>query len=149
MELRMCKRMVEFKNEMSALGPARKMEFNHNGSRLVRIINNEVEVVDPRTQRVVQSLSNGTNFQFTEVDHELILKSWRTDAHHSELQLRDLRFPSSHAGRIRFPDQAMLQYVYSQKDRSILSNMLVSHGSGHYQFEEKRKLVLHNKSRRG
>ncbi|XP_047736843.1 uncharacterized protein LOC108666886 isoform X2 [Hyalella azteca] len=147
MELRMCKSLVEFETEMSARNRIIKMEFNHNGSRLVRVHNGLVEVYDPRTRRVVHTLPRNfflslksKVFEFTDVDHELLLECWSVDGGRPELQLWDVRFSSSHAGRIHFRDEIMAQYAYSKKERSLLTKT--------YNFisGETWKLAFYNKS---
>ncbi|XP_047741153.1 uncharacterized protein LOC125179406 [Hyalella azteca] len=130
MELRMCKSMVVFETEVLAGNHPFKMKFNDDGSRLVRVQDGLVEVVDPRTHRVVHTLPRiislrleGQYFEFTDVDHELILDCCFKDIKAPELQLWDMRFSSSHVGRIRFCDAAMAQYEYSKKERALLTNI--------------------------
>ncbi|XP_047741149.1 uncharacterized protein LOC125179402 [Hyalella azteca] len=145
MELRMCKCLVEFETEMVARKRVAKLEFNHNGSRLVRVRDCLIEVLDPRTQRIVHTLPRFINFnlsnqifEFTDVDNELMFDCWSMNRNHSELQLWDMRFSSSHVGKISFPDKIMAQYAYSKKERSLLTKIC--------EYSYVSELVLYNKS---
>ncbi|XP_047741150.1 uncharacterized protein LOC125179404 [Hyalella azteca] len=146
MELRMCKSMVVFETEVLDGSYTLKMKFNDNGSRLVRVQDGLLEVLDPRTRRVVHTLPRirlkvyGQMFEFTDVDHELILDCCGREINTPELQLWDMRFSSSHVGRIRFCDATIEQYVYSKKERALLSNIY------DFKYNQKRKILLYDKS---
>ncbi|XP_047741151.1 uncharacterized protein LOC125179405 [Hyalella azteca] len=143
MELRMCKRLVEFKTQMVSRNRVIKMDFNHNGSRLVRVCEDLIEVLDPRTQRVVHTLPHIYDlfrkhiFEFTDVDHELMVDYHSMNRNISELQLWDMRFPSSNVSKIIFQDTIINQYAYCKKERSLLTEI------GDYSHT---KIVLYNKS---